>query len=264
MNSTLNQIEQIKKYGYTLDFSNVFNHAFENYKKIALYAGLILLILFILSFFIGGLGFVFYYGAENLNKDFIESFANQQPSIINLTIYTGAATIITALFSPFTAGFLKMADAADKDVTFNVSTLFTYYRPNYFFKIFLATLLIGLATSLISVVLNYFGIMVLDTVISVIISLFTSLTIPLIIFGGLQVSDALQSSILIVSKQPLTIILLFIVAGIASMVGFIGCCIGVVFTIPFTYSVTYAIYSAILGTDDHADSIDSIGRPDFE
>ena len=60
MESTLNQIEQIKKYGYTLDFSNVFNHAFENYKKIALYAGLILLILFILSFFIGGLGFVFY------------------------------------------------------------------------------------------------------------------------------------------------------------------------------------------------------------
>lgn len=264
MNTTLNQIEQIKKYGYTLDFSTVFNHAFENYKKIALYAGLILLILFILSFFIGGLGFVFYYGAENLNKDFIESFANQQPSTTNLIIYTGAATVITAFFSPFTAGFLKMADCADKDETFNVSTLFTYYRPHYFFQIFLATLLIGFVTGLISILLNYLGIIVVDTIISIIISLFTSLTIPLIIFGGLQFSDAIKSSILIVSKQPLTIILLFIVAGIASMVGFIGCCIGVVFTIPFTYSITYAIYSAILGTEDNADSIDSIGRPDFE
>jgi UPF0716 family protein affecting phage T7 exclusion len=57
--------------------------------------------------------------------------------------------------------------------------------------------------------------------------------------------------------------LLFIVAGIASMVGFIGCCIGVVFTIPFTYSITYAIYSAILNTDQ-PDSIDSIGQSDFE
>jgi MFS family permease len=263
MNSTLNQIEQIKKYGYTLDFSNVFNHAFENYKKIALYAGLILLILFIVFCFIGGLSFVLYYGAENLNKDFFESFKDQQPSTTNLIIYTGAATLMSALFSPFAAGFLKMADSADKDEAFNVSTIFTYYRPHYFSHIFLATLLIGLTTGLISVLFNFLGIIIIDTVLSVVISLFTSLTIPLIIFGGLQVSDAIKSSIIIVSKQPFIIVLLFIVAGIASMVGFIGCCIGVVFTIPFTYSITYAIYSAILNTDQ-PDSIDSIGQSDFE
>ncbi|MDR7212508.1 hypothetical protein [Flavobacterium piscis] len=263
MKSTLNQIEQIKKYGYTLDFSNVFNHAFENYKKIALYAGLILLILFILSFFIGGLGFVLYFGAENLNKDFIESFSNQQPSTTNLIIYTGIATLISSVFSPFAAGFLKMADCADKDETFNVSTLFTYYRPNYFSQIFLATLLIGLLNGLISIAFNFLGILFVDTLLTIIISLFTSLTIPLIIFGDLHVSDAIKSSILIVSKQPFLIVLLFIVAGIASMVGFIGCCIGIVFTIPFTYSMTYAIYSAIIHTDN-PDSIDSIGQSDFE
>ena len=34
--TTQDRIEEIKKNGYTLDFGNVFNHAFENYKKIAL------------------------------------------------------------------------------------------------------------------------------------------------------------------------------------------------------------------------------------
>lgn len=264
MESTQNQIEQIKKYGYTLDFSNVFNHAFENYKKIALYAGLVLLILFIISFFVGGIGFVMYFGAEKLNKEFIETFANQQASsTVNLVLYTTGATLVSALFSPFAAGFLKMADAADKDESFNVSTLFTYYRPSYFSQIFIATLLIGLLNALISIGFNFLGIIFVDKVLTIIISLFTALTIPLIIFGGLNATDAIQSSIAIISKQPFIIVLLFIVAGIASMVGFIGCCIGVVFTIPFTYSMTYALYSAIIITDN-PDSIDSIGKSDFE
>ncbi|MNY30098.1 hypothetical protein D3C86_1641840 [compost metagenome] len=68
---------------------------------------------------------------------------------------------------------------------------------------------------------------------------------------------------MIVSKQPLIIALLFIVAGIGSAIGFIGCCIGVVFTIPVTYSVKYAIYSAIIKIE-RPDSIDSIGQSDPE
>jgi hypothetical protein len=263
MNSTLNQIEQIKKHGYALDFSNVFNHAFENYKKIALYAGLILFLLSVLFFFIGGAGFAYYYGLENLNMVFIESLANQEPSTINLIIYTGAATFISALFGPFVAGFLKMADCADKDEEFNVSAVFTYYRAHYFFRIFLTTLLIGLINGILSVLFNYIGIIFLDTLLSLCISLLTSLAIPLLIFGDLNVSDAIKSSVIIVSKQPFIILALFIVAGIASMVGLVGCCIAVVFTIPFTYSMTYAIYRAILNTDQ-PDAIDFIGRNDFE
>ena len=46
--TTQNRIEEIKKNGFTLDFGNVFNHAFENYKKIALYGGLIIFVFFVL------------------------------------------------------------------------------------------------------------------------------------------------------------------------------------------------------------------------
>lgn len=263
MKSTLNQIEDIKNNGYSLDFSNVFNHAFENYKKIALYAGLILLIISIICSFLGGGILVSLYGVNHFNKEFFESLQNQQPEQTTFMIYMLVIVVLTAIFSPFTAGFLKMADSADKDQAFNFSTIFTYYKSPYFSRIFMATLLISFLSAFISIGFNLIGITVIDTLLSLAISLFTSLTIPLIVFGNLNVTDAIKSSIIIVSKQPLILALLFIVAGIASVVGFIGCCIGVVFTIPITYSVKYAIYSSILNIENE-DSIESIGQSDSE
>ena len=44
MNTTKDKIEKISTNGYELDFGTVFENAFENYKKIALYAGLMLLV----------------------------------------------------------------------------------------------------------------------------------------------------------------------------------------------------------------------------
>lgn len=263
MKSTHNQIEDIKNNGYSLDFSDVFNHAFENYKKIAVYAGLILLVVSILCFFLGGGVLVALYGAEHFNKQFFESLQNNPPEGTTLLIYTLAITFVTALMTPFTAGFLKMADSADKDEAFNFSTVFTYYKAPYFSRLFITALLIGLISGGISVAFNLIGITVIDSIIAILISLFTSMTVPLIVFGNLNTTDAIKSSFIIVSKQPLVIALLFIVAGIGSVIGFIGCCIGVVFTIPITYSVKYAIYSAILEIDN-PDSIDSIGKPDPE
>lgn len=263
MKSTLNKIEDIKNNGYSLDFSDVFNHAFENYKKIALYAGLILLVISIICFFLGGGILISLYGAEHFNKQFFENLQNKQPEGTTLLIYTLAVTFVTAIMSPFTAGFLKMADSADKDETFDFSTVFTYYKAPYFSRLFAATLLIGLTGGLISVAFNFMGIRVIDSIFAIIISLFTSLTVPLIVFGNLNIIDAIKSSVLVVSKQPIIIALLFIVAGIGSVIGFIGCCIGVVFTIPITYSVKYAIYSAIFEIEN-PDSIDSIGKSDSE
>jgi hypothetical protein len=260
MKSTLNQIEDIKNHGYDLDFSNVFNHAFENYKKIALYAGLFLLVFFILAFFTGASAFISYYGAEHFNKEFFESLQNNTIPTSALLIYTVSVSFLSAFLSPFTAGFLKMADSADKDEEFNVRTMFTYYKSPYFFRLFIVTLLITMTSGLISVGASFLGITIIDSIITLVISFFTSLTLPLIIFGNLSVADAIKSSAIIVSKQPITIILLFFVATLASLVGFIGCCIGVVFTLPITYSVKYAIYTAILGVDENEDSIDAIGK----
>ncbi|MDW8851754.1 hypothetical protein SD960_16725 [Flavobacterium sp. MMLR14_040] len=258
MKSTLDQIEDIKNNGYFLDFSTVFNHAFENYKKIALYAGLILLVFSILAFFLGGGLLVSLYGVQHFNEEFLKNLQNEQTSTSVLAIYSVVIAFVAALFSPFTAGFLKMAYCADRDEEFKFSTVFTYYTSRHFAQLFIATLLISLLSGLVSVLFNMAGIILVDTLIALAITIFTSLTIPLIIFGDLNAMDAIKSSIIIVSKQPLVVFLLLFVGGLASAVGFVACCIGIVFTIPITYSVKYALYSAILNIKEE-NSIDSIG-----
>ena len=74
MKSTLDQIEDIKKDGYSIDFSTVFNYAVENYKKIALYSGLIILVFSIVAgAVVMGLAVAFY-GIQSLSENFIENF----------------------------------------------------------------------------------------------------------------------------------------------------------------------------------------------
>jgi ABC-type microcin C transport system permease subunit YejE len=73
MKLTEKRIEEIKNNGYQLEFENVFNHAFENYKKIALYAGLAL---FVFSVVIGIAAIAiisFYFGIAFLNEKLAEN-----------------------------------------------------------------------------------------------------------------------------------------------------------------------------------------------
>ncbi|MCC9071103.1 hypothetical protein LNQ49_05770 [Flavobacterium sp. F-65] len=249
MNLTQQRIEEIKKIGYELDFSNVFNHAFENYKKIALYAGsFIIIFYFLLGVFGSGL-VISIFGIENFTRESLENVQNIKLSGQPLVIYMASILLLALIIAPFTAGFLKMANCADKGEEFKVSTIFYYYRLPYLTNISVATLLISIVNIPVSVITQNLNLSFLGTVISLLISLFTYLTIPLIIFGNFNAVDAIKTSLMIVSKQPLMLTGLLIVSALGAMVGFIGCCIGVIFTIPFIYSMTYAIYSSIIGTD---------------
>lgn len=249
MNRTQQRIEEINKIGYQLDFSNVFNHAFENYKKIALYAGSILLIFYFVLAIFGSSIVISLFGIGSLTKESIENLQHLKLSGNFLIIYMTSMILLAVFIAPFTAGFLKMADCADKDKEFNVATIFYYYKLPYLTNIIGATFIISVISIAISIATEMINLSIYGTVISLLISLFTYLTIPLIVFGNFNAIDAIKTSFMLVSKQPLILIGLLIVAGIAAMVGFIGCCIGVVFTLPFIYSMTYAIYCAIIGVD---------------
>jgi MFS family permease len=253
MKITLEKIEAIKKNGYQLDFANVFNHTIENYKKIALYAGLMI---FVFSILIGALfaGItIMTIGASVLNQHDIANFKPENFSASYMAIYVLTMILVSCLLSPFVAGLIKMAHYAEKDEEFHVSTAFEYYKAPYFKEIITATLLIALFGSVLPTIIEFTGIKFIGTLLTMVISFLTFLTIPLIIFGDLKAVDAIKSSAIIVSKQPLVLIGLLIVGGIASMVGFIGCCIGVFFTIPFMYSMYYAIYTAIIGIDSETE-----------
>ena len=245
---TQSRIEVIRNQGYTIDFGNIFNHAFENYKKIALYAGLMIFVFIVLIMIAGAGALVATFGSPAI-LDFFkpENFRPENLGLTTLLTISGVSIVVGSLLSPITAGLIHMAYCADNDEEFHVSTMFKFFSVPYFKELFLSTFLVSLANGVLSTAINYFEIPVLGFVITVVFSLFTIMMIPLIIFGKLKAFEAIETSILIVSKQPLVLLGLIVVGSIASMVGFIGCCIGVLFTIPFMYSLYYAIYSEIIG-----------------
>lgn len=264
MKSTLDQIEKIKKNGYSLNFAPIFDHAFENFKKISLYSALIILLFsFIFGIAIFGVIATFF-GIETISKDLLNGLEVQNLSIPQLLLSTGGVAFVTALIAPFGAGFLKMADCADKDEEFNVSTIFTYYRAPYFLQLFAVAFIIGLVTNGISYSTESLGLGYLGTGVSLFINFFTFFTIPLIIFGDLKAIDAIKSSIILVSKNPVIIFCLFIIGFLGSLVGLVACCVGVIFTAVFNTSITYATYFSIFSEEEEQDSIDSIGQSDFE
>ncbi|WP_343694934.1 hypothetical protein [Flavobacterium sp.] len=262
MKSTLEQIDAIKRDGYSIDFSNVFNHAFENYKKIAIYSGVIMLILTLIFFGFFTILSAFYGNLQGLVDNYIKALGNTV-SVEYLTIM-GVITFITALFTPIGAGFLKAAECADIDEKINFSTVFTYYRPKYFFHLFSLAFILGFLSILLNYSLDSLGIFYLGAALSLFISYFTFFAIPLIVFGGLNVFEAIKSSIILVSKNPITIFGLFIVAYIGAMVGIFACVVGLFFTAVFSTSVTYAAYFSIFDNEEKRDPIDSIGRSDLE
>lgn len=251
MNDKKNKIEALKANGYQLEFENVFNLAFENYKKIALYAGLIIFVFSILIVILLSTGMISYLGitafTDMMKPDNLNS---ETMSENNKTLIMFATIIGMCLLSPFPAGLIKMAHAAQNDDAFQVSTVFSYYKAPYFKELAIASLLIALFNSLVNVGITYLGVPYLEIIISTLISFVTMLTIPLIIFSDLKAIDALTSGVILLFKQPLTLLGLFVVSYIASLIGIFGCCIGIFFTMPIMYSLYFAIYSQIVGFDE--------------
>jgi hypothetical protein len=246
------RIEAISTNGYELDFGTVFEHAFENYKKIALYAGLMLLVFFVVLSILFMIGMISYVGMENM-EDFSKKLTQfselkEKPSDIVLQINAGMI-LLSGLLNPFMAGFFKMADCAEKGEEFHVSTMFTYYKSPYFANIFIAIFTITLVNMGLSTLLELAGLNIIGTLISLTLSFVTFLVVPLIVFGQLNAIEAIKSSIIIVSKQPLVLLGLIIVAIITAAIGIFAFCIGILFTMPFIYSMNYAIYSSIIGID---------------
>ncbi len=251
MNQTRERLYDIEKNGYQLDFGNVFNHAFENYKKIAVYVGLVLIVFSILFLIFAAGSVITLFGAKEIAEVLTpENIQNQNFPPSFLLIRDIGIVFLACLISPFEAAFFKMADSGDKNEEFNVSTLFTYYRFPYLQRIILITFIVSsvnflLVQYLTSVNLTLVG----NFIITPIISLLTFASIPLVIFGKLDTIEAIKYSIMIVIKKPLLLAALLIIGVIGSLVGIIGCCIGLFFTAAFTYSIKYAIYSSIVGID---------------
>ncbi len=254
------RLEEINRNGLQLETGALIDQSFDNYKKIALMAGLAFLIIAIIItvFLVGGISV--FYGLERYVQDFSQLEQNNGLSRNFIIISAVVNTIIAALTAPFSAGIIKMSSDADNNREFSMGTAFEYYKSTKFISIFTASLIIASTSALIGALLQLLNMNFVGTFVSMIISFLTCLTLPLLILGNLSVKDAISNSITLVNKAPLTILLALIVAFIGSLTGLIAFCLGVFFTIPYIYCMYYTIYKNIFGSDES--EIEEIGRSD--
>ena len=173
MNETKLDIENIGNRTRKLDFSDTFNLAFELYKKIAVNAGIIFLILGIL-FGVAIFGVVISLIGM---PDFAEKMQNFNPinlSATNLIIYLALAVIGTAASHTINAGLAKMAHLAKRNEQFSIGTAFDYFNSPYLIDIFIASTLIFSINFIQMALFTYLNLNWIGTVLSVIVAILCS------------------------------------------------------------------------------------------
>lgn len=249
MNTIEQKIAQLKKDGFQLDFEEVINKAFENYRKIALYAGLVLFVVSFLLIVALAFSVIAAFGIENINKKSILLLEIKMRQPEYLLYQSIGIAWFSAICSPFSASLLLMADYGNKDIEFKSSQLFSFYKPFYFKNLVVLTIITSIFTIGITEVLDFFGYSILAQIISLLFSVLTFLAVPLVIFGKQTAIAALSTSIhLCKTKIPL-LFAFIIISALGALVGLFALFIGVFFTIPFVISMQYAIYDTIIGVE---------------
>jgi len=248
MKTVAEKIETIRQEGYSLDFGSVFNQTFENYKKIALQCGLAILISLV---FLGIIGFALLFslvGFNDFNAD-MSAFEIKNFTVLETLAYMSGTILFSALACPFTAGLIKMAQDAAKQQEVSLNTAFSFYNHASFKELFFATVIISFFTSALQIGFEFVEFQSVGVIITLCVTFSTFLYIPLISIGKLKAVEAIKGSMIITSKQIFILLGLFIVSILFVSLGFIACCIGVVFTIPFINSLYYCLYNDIIGDE---------------
>ncbi|RZJ65849.1 MAG: hypothetical protein EOO50_12055 [Flavobacterium sp.] len=266
MKTTLDRLEEIKSEGYELDFGNTFNDAFEVYKRTALMSGLALILFFIVAFALafGGMG-IFMSAGNDIS--YLANISEGDFSIVGRIIYVLATCVIAGLGNPFSASLIRMAALADKGEDVSVGDAFACYKAPYFVPLFVEALIVSFFSIFITTAIQMafpqdFVMGLVGMGINLLISFVTVMAVPLIIFGNLKPLEAIQGSVMLVFKRPFVIFGLLLVGIIFALLGFIGFCIGVCFTIPIMMAIYYSIYKNSVGIEETAE-MDEIGTLDY-
>lgn len=244
--------------GYSLDFGSIINSSIELFKIIWGPAGLAVLILGLIMSVLGLGVFGVFYGFSDLTEE-LTNFNPKSFSIFESLVFALITSLTSGFSYLFTAGIIEMAHRADVGLDFSLETAFHHFKSRFTKDLFVAGLVIGLVSALISLVINFMHIPFVDSILSILIGVLTIFVIPLIVYSELPFEKAISSSIQLASKNIPLIFALIVVATILAMLGFFALCIGVLFTISFVYIVNYAIYNSILPTNKENDILDEIG-----
>lgn len=250
-------IEQKVRNGYSLDLGKLIDESFATFKKTFLIAGLGMLIISVVMviLYLGILGAFFGFSNFTETMTSIETMTNNTSFIIGNAIVT---MFFSALFAPITAGFIHLNHLANTNQEVQIGTIFDFYKAPFFNQIFISYLVIGVTTAVITAGFSLLGYEIINSIIQIIIALFTVFTIPLIIYGEQNYLDAITKSTKLFFKQPFIIIIALLIAAIGMLLGIFALCIGIIFTVPYLYSMYYAIYNQSVGFQNSS-PIDEIG-----
>ncbi|WP_430400871.1 hypothetical protein [Flavobacterium sp.] len=257
MNSTkenkTNQIIDDKiNNGYELDLGNIIDNSIEIYKKIVWKAGLGYFMIFGIIILIAMTISLSLIEGSNL-EEFKEisqdpNYFYKNPTILAWFIIGGL--IINILFIPLNAGFLNLCRLARTNQEFSTANIFDYYKSKYLKDLIIGSLLIAIVTTVLTTVLDMSNLKIVSFVIQISFALFTFLFLPLVIYGNQSFGNAIKKSIQLVMKSPFTILGAMIIGILFILVGLIGLCIGILFTIPFYSCVIYTLYESIIGFEN--------------
>ena len=258
MNNIQQRVQEVKTNGYDLDFGDIFNQSLENFKKISLSSGLALFIftMIMLMFFGGGAAAL--YGADSLVTEMASLSNIGAFSIVGLLTYFVTLVLVACVVAPFYSGLLKMAFLADNNEEFSLSTAFDYYKSSFLKELISAQVIISLFTVGITILFEKIGFSFVGGFLTYAISFATIFVNLFIIFGNLKAVEAINASLIIVTKKMPVLLGLFIVGLIIACLGAIGLCIGVFFTMPFIFSLEYIIFKNIFDIQNVSE-IDEIG-----
>lgn len=249
MNYTEKRLTEIKQNGYDIDLGNLINESFENYKKIALLAGLALTIVILTLLIATIYGMTYFIDFENFSEDqLIMDFNTFTPA--QIAMYIGASSLFGMLFAPFTGGLIKIAHDVETKDEVSFSNIFDCYKAPYLKDLLFSAFVIAAFTSFITVAFQMIHLEFVGTLLSYVIGFLSCLTIPLIIFGRLNAISAITTSMMVVSKQPLIIFLALLLAAIGACIGIFAFCLGIFFTLPYLYSMYFVIYKNSVGFEE--------------
>jgi hypothetical protein len=260
-NITKSRIEQKIRDGYQVSIGGIFEKAGEIFKGIALYAIIATLIYFIAHYTISaiiGLVVPVKFDEEEIQTiassgdteaimQMYKEMLSSTSSIISIILSSIVSTALyPIIFSVFTMA--KNYDVNKKNAEF--SDLFIHYKDGKFLNLFL-----------VSLIVNFIGIIGVYLCIlpGIIVYSMWMLAVPLVIFAGADIKEALTYSMQLAFKSFGTFVGLFFIGIAIVIVGLILCCVGFFAAFPFIYVMTYVLYKEIIGFDEEKSEIDQLG-----
>ncbi len=257
--NTNQRVEYIKQNGYSLSFGETLNQAFDIFKGVFLFAGIGLLISWIIGQVIntvlqGVMGFAIdpneiieraKTSPESLNQFYLDTFAT--PIGIG---YALLMILISGMLFPIELGIIYMCDKYKKTRSVDFSDIFYAYKGNIFGRA------LGLYYLFAILIVIGFVFFVLPGI-YLIVAL--HLAGAFLVLNNDNVSNALKNSMTVVNKNWWTVFGLMIVGFLIYFWGILALCIGIFFTKPLSHAIIYSIYKNAVGNEEETTEIEAIG-----